>query len=83
MQKTKSLLVKILVLMMAICCAVSCAFGLVGCAKDGANGKDGVGVVSATVNAEGKLVITLSNGETILLAQLLAKTAKMAKTVQT
>lgn len=32
--------------------------------KDGTNGKDGVGVTSAAVNAQGNLVITLSDGQT-------------------
>ena len=35
--------------------------------KDGANGKDGVGITSANINAEGQLVLSFSDGKTINL----------------
>lgn len=71
MQKTKSLLVKILVFMCVICCSVALMLGLTGCAKDGLNGEpgapgvDGISIESAEVDADGNLIITLTNGNKI------------------
>ena len=71
MQKRKSFLMKLLVLLTVVFCTFALAFGMVGCAadgKDGANGKDGVdgvSIQSAIVDANGDLIITLTDGNTI------------------
>lgn len=61
MLKNKSLLVKFLILICAFCCSLALMLGVVGCA-DGVDGKDGVSVTKAEINADGELVITLSDG---------------------
>lgn len=46
----------------------TCATGAAGAAgrdgRDGLNGQDGVGIVSAEINADGHLILTYTNGET-------------------
>jgi hypothetical protein len=64
MQKRKSFLMKILVLLTVVFCTFALAFGMVGCAADGKDGKDGVGIASVQI-VDGVLTITLTNGETI------------------
>ncbi|MBE7083265.1 MAG: hypothetical protein E7373_01515 [Clostridiales bacterium] len=68
MQKRKSFLMKLLVLLTVVFCTFALAFGMVGCAadgKDGANGKDGkdgVSIESVYINEDGELVIKLTDG---------------------
>ncbi len=57
MNKTnKSLLVKFLTVLCALCLSLSIVFGLVGC------GKDEVTLKNAEINANGELVLTYSDG---------------------
>ena len=59
MQKTnKSLLVKFLTVLCALCFLLVLAFGLVGC------GEEQVSIVDSAINSEGKLVLTYSDGTT-------------------
>ena len=65
MQKSKSLLLKILMVVMVLCCAL---FSLAGCSeatngKDGVNGAAGVGIQKVEI-VDGELVVTLTNGTT-------------------
>lgn len=69
----RTLMKKLLVGLLTAACAVSAVFGLTACGdgKDGADGKDGlngtdgkdgVGISKTEINADGELVITLSDG---------------------
>ena len=54
LQKTKSLLIKLLMLLCVVCCAVALAFGLAGCS--------GVTVDRMEINDEGHLIVYYSDG---------------------
>ncbi len=58
MKTNKSLLVKFLTVLCALCLSLSVAFGLVAC------GEETVSVVGAEINSENKLVLTYSDGTT-------------------
>lgn len=58
MKTNKSLLVKFLTVLCALCLSLSVAFGLVAC------GEDTVSIVDSAINSEGKLVLTYSDGTT-------------------
>ena len=58
MKTCKSLLVKFLTVLCALCLSLSVAFGLVAC------GEETVSVVGAEINSENKLVLTYSDGTT-------------------
>lgn len=58
MKTCKSLLVKFLTVLCALCLSLSVAFGLVAC------GEETVSVVGAEINSENKLVLTYSDGST-------------------
>ena len=65
MQKSKSLLLKILMVVMVLCCALCSIFSMAGC-NEAANGKDGVngvGIQKVEI-VDGELVITFTNGTT-------------------
>ncbi len=59
MQKSKSLIVKILSLMFVICCSLVLAVGATACAKDP------ITVKSATVNEKGELILVLTDNTTV------------------
>ena len=73
MQKSKSLLLKILMLVTVLCFAFVGIFGMAGCAEDGI---DGVSIQSAQVNAEGKLEITLTDGTVIVAGDVKGQDGK-------
>lgn len=56
----KKRLVSIIIVFVMLFVAV---MGNVGCATDGANGVDGVGIANVEINSDGELVVTLSNGD--------------------
>lgn len=62
LQKTKSLLVKLLMLLCVVCCAVALAFGLAGCS--------GVTVDRMEINADGDLIVYYSDGSTANLGNV-------------
>lgn len=58
MVKTKRFLTKLLTLLGVLFCMVAFLFGFAACS----DGKDGVGVQSFTINGDGELVVTLTDG---------------------
>lgn len=62
MQKRKSFLMKIFVLLTVVFCTFALAFGMVGCAAEA------VTIKSAALNANGEIVLTYSDGKTITVA---------------
>ena len=54
--KTKSLLIRLLTVICALCCCLSLAFGLAGC------GDDGKTISSASINDKGELVLVYTDG---------------------
>ena len=84
MQKAKSVLVKVLVLICVLCCSLSLAFGLTGCkdgadGKDGKDGKDGVGIQKVELNAStGKLEVTLTDGSKVVVDDQIVSTCNHA-----
>lgn len=59
--------------------AVAKAIDALPRAKDGTDGKDGVGVAGAIINREGGLVLTLTNGETKDLGQVVGRDGQDGK----
>ncbi len=65
MQKRKSFLMKLLVLLTVVFCTFALAFGMVGCAaENGKDGKDGVGIAKVEI-VDGELKITLTDGNQV------------------
>lgn len=62
MQKRKSFLMKIFVLLTVVFCTFALAFGMVGCAAEP------VTIKSAALNANGEIVLTYTDGNTITVA---------------
>lgn len=62
MQKRKSFLMKLLVVLTVAFCTFAIAISMVGCATDG---KDGNSIKSATINDNGELVLTLTDGSIV------------------
>lgn len=62
LQKTKSMLLKLLMLLCVVCCAVALAFGLAGCS--------GVTVDRMEINDDGDLIVYYSDGSTANLGNV-------------
>ena len=62
LQKTKSMLLKLLMLLCVVCCAVALAFGLAGCS--------GVTVDRMEINADGDLIVYYSDGSSANLGNV-------------
>ena len=73
LQKTKSLLIKLLMLLCVACCAVALAFSLAGCS--------GVTVDRMEINADGDLIVYYSDGSSANLGSVVGEPAEQGKTV--
>lgn len=73
LQKTKSMLTKLLMLLCVVCCAVALAFGLAGCS--------GVTVDRMEINADGDLIVYYSDGSSANLGSVVGEPAEQGKTV--
>ena len=60
MQRTKSVLIKILTVICALCCVLALAFGLTACGSD-----DSLTIVGAHIDENGHLILEMSDDSTI------------------
>lgn len=74
LQKTKSLLLKLLMLLCVACCAVALAFSLAGCS--------GVTVDRMEINADGDLIVYYSDGSTANLGNVKGEAEEQVVPVQ-
>lgn len=73
MQKAKSILVKFLVLVLALCCSMAVMLGMTGCGAE--DGKDGVGIQKVELNeSTGKLEVTLTDGSKVVVDDQIVST---------
>ncbi|MBE5744083.1 MAG: hypothetical protein E7358_05145 [Clostridiales bacterium] len=65
MQKTRSIFVKVLVLVCALCCSLAFVFGLTGCSDDGETVDVGVVTITKIEAAGNQIKITYSDGKIV------------------
>ena len=69
MLSSKSMLKKLLIVVCSLCCVFALAFGCAACA----DGEDGRGVAGTSINANGELVITYTDGTSETLGKVVGE----------
>ncbi len=69
MLSSKSMLKKLLIVVCSLCCVFALAFGCAACA----DGEDGRGVAGTSINANGELVITYTDGTSETLGKIVGE----------